>query len=39
MADIPQMHHSAEVVDSIGAFYFSPLDMIGFTLLGSISLV
>ena len=34
-----QMHHSAEVVDSIGAFYFSPLDMIGFTLLGSISLV
>ena len=39
MADIPQMHHSAEVVDSIGAFYFSPLDMIGFTLLGSMSLV
>ena len=34
-----QMQHSAEVVDSIGAFYFSPLDMIGFTLLGSMSLV
>lgn len=34
-----QMHHSAERVDTLGAFYFSPLDMIGFTLLGSISLV
>ena len=34
-----QMHHSAERVDAIGAFYFSPLDMIGFTLLGSLSLV
>lgn len=31
-----QMHHSAERVDTYGAFYFSPLDMIGFTLLGSI---
>lgn len=34
-----QMHHSAERVDVLGAFYFSPLDMIGFTLLGSLSLV
>lgn len=34
-----QMHHSAERVDTLGAFYFSPLDMIGFTLLASISLV
>lgn len=34
-----QMHHSAERVDALGAFYFSPLDMIGFTLLGSLSLV
>jgi sterol desaturase/sphingolipid hydroxylase (fatty acid hydroxylase superfamily) len=31
-----QMHHSAERIDTYGAFYFSPLDMIGFTLLGSI---
>lgn len=34
-----QMHHSAERVDVLGAFYFSPLDMIGFTLLGSLALV
>jgi sterol desaturase/sphingolipid hydroxylase (fatty acid hydroxylase superfamily) len=33
-----QMHHSAERVDTFGAFYFSPLDMAGFTLLGSLSL-
>jgi sterol desaturase/sphingolipid hydroxylase (fatty acid hydroxylase superfamily) len=33
-----QMHHSAERVDTYGAFYFSPLDMAGFTLLGSLSL-
>lgn len=31
-----QMHHSAERLDTYGAFYFSPMDMIGFTLLGSI---
>jgi sterol desaturase/sphingolipid hydroxylase (fatty acid hydroxylase superfamily) len=31
-----QMHHSAERMDTFGAFYFSPMDMIGFTLLGSI---
>ncbi len=34
-----QMHHSAERLDSYGAFYFSPLDMVGFTLLGSLCLV
>ncbi|WP_444998453.1 sterol desaturase family protein [Aliikangiella sp. IMCC44359] len=34
-----QMHHSAERIDTLGAFYFSPLDMIGFTMLGSLSLV
>jgi len=34
-----QMHHSAERIDSFGAFYFGPLDMVGFTLLGSLSLV
>jgi sterol desaturase/sphingolipid hydroxylase (fatty acid hydroxylase superfamily) len=33
-----QMHHSAERVDTYGAFYFSPLDMAGFTMLGSLSL-
>lgn len=31
-----QMHHSAERLDTYGAFFFSPMDMIGFTLLGSI---
>ena len=31
-----QMHHSAERMDTYGAFFFSPLDMIGFTVLGSI---
>ncbi|MES9991810.1 MAG: sterol desaturase family protein [Candidatus Thiodiazotropha sp.] len=33
-----QMHHSAERVDSFGAFYFSPMDMLGWTLLGSLCL-
>lgn len=33
-----QLHHSAERLDTFGAFYFSPLDMIGFTMLGSLSL-
>ena len=33
-----QMHHSAERIDTYGAFYFSPLDMAGFTLVGSLSL-
>ena len=31
-----QMHHSAERLDTFGAFFFSPLDMIGWTLLSSI---
>jgi len=34
-----QMHHSAERVDAYGAFFFSPMDMIGFTLLTSLTLV
>lgn len=33
-----QMHHSAERMDTYGAFYFSFFDMIGFTFLGSICL-
>lgn len=31
-----QMHHSAERIDTYGAFFFSPLDMIGWTVLGSV---
>ncbi len=34
-----QLHHSAERIDAFGAYYFSPLDMIGFTMIGSLSLV
>jgi sterol desaturase/sphingolipid hydroxylase (fatty acid hydroxylase superfamily) len=34
-----QMHHSAERIDVFGAFYFHPLDMVGFTLMGSLGLV
>lgn len=34
-----QMHHSAERMDTYGTFYFSIFDMIGFTILGSLSLV
>ncbi len=34
-----QMHHSAERVDIWGAFYFHPLDVVGFALLGSLCLV
>ncbi|HEX8622532.1 MAG TPA: sterol desaturase family protein [Allosphingosinicella sp.] len=34
-----QMHHSAERIDVWGAFYFSPLDMIGWAFLGSLVLV
>ena len=33
-----QMHHSAERVDSFGAFYFSPLDIAGFAMLSSLTL-
>ncbi len=31
-----QMHHSSERIDIPSTFYFSPMDMIAFTLLGSI---
>lgn len=31
-----QMHHSAERLDTYGAFFFSPFDMIGWTVLGSV---
>jgi len=31
-----QMHHSAERIDTYGAFYFSPVDMIGWTVLGTV---
>ena len=31
-----QMHHSAERLDTYGAFFFSPMDMIGFTIVGSV---
>ncbi len=34
-----QMHHSAERLDTYGAFWFSPADMIGWTFLGSLCLV
>jgi sterol desaturase/sphingolipid hydroxylase (fatty acid hydroxylase superfamily) len=34
-----QMHHSAERVDTFGAFYFSPLDIVGFTFLSSMALM
>jgi len=33
-----QMHHSAERLDTFGAFWFSPLDMIGWTALSSLCL-
>jgi len=33
-----QMHHSAERVDTFGTFYFSPLDIVGFTALSSLAL-
>jgi sterol desaturase/sphingolipid hydroxylase (fatty acid hydroxylase superfamily) len=33
-----QMHHSAERLDAASAFWFSPLDMVGWTLLSSVSL-
>ena len=34
-----QMHHSAERVDTYGAFFFSLMDMIGFTLLTSLAMI
>jgi len=33
-----QMHHSAERLDTFGAFWFSPLDMVGWTALFSLCL-
>jgi sterol desaturase/sphingolipid hydroxylase (fatty acid hydroxylase superfamily) len=36
---IHQMHHSAERLDTYGTFWFSPMDMIGWTLLSSLCLV
>jgi sterol desaturase/sphingolipid hydroxylase (fatty acid hydroxylase superfamily) len=33
-----QMHHSAERLDTFGAFWFSPYDMIGWTALSSLCL-
>ncbi len=33
-----QMHHSAERVDTLGAFYFSPMDAAGFAMIGSLTL-
>lgn len=34
-----QMHHAAERVDIWGAYYFHPIDMLGWALLGSLCLV
>jgi sterol desaturase/sphingolipid hydroxylase (fatty acid hydroxylase superfamily) len=33
---VHQMHHSAERIDTYSAFYFSPLDMVGWTFLSSL---
>ena len=33
---VHQMHHSSERLDIPSAFYFSPLDMLGWTVLGSL---
>jgi len=33
-----QMHHSAERLDTFGAFWFSPMDIVGFTMVGSVAL-
>lgn len=34
-----QFHHSAERLDTYGAFWFSPWDMVGWTLINSFALV
>jgi sterol desaturase/sphingolipid hydroxylase (fatty acid hydroxylase superfamily) len=34
-----QVHHSAERIDIFGAFYFHPLDVVGFAFVGSLALV
>src|SRR5919197_3512188 len=31
-----QMHHSAERIDTFGAFWFSPLDMLGWIVLSNL---
>ncbi|MDQ2702057.1 MAG: sterol desaturase family protein [Pseudomonadota bacterium] len=36
---VHQMHHSAERLDAAGAFWFSPLDMLAWTVLSSLCLV
>ncbi|HEX5658197.1 MAG TPA: sterol desaturase family protein [Polyangiales bacterium] len=33
-----QLHHSAERLDVSGAFWFSPFDMVGFTLVATLAL-
>lgn len=33
---VHQMHHSSERLDIPSAYYFSPLDMVGWTVLGSL---
>lgn len=33
-----QLHHSAERLDTFGALFHSPLDMLGFTFMGSLML-
>jgi sterol desaturase/sphingolipid hydroxylase (fatty acid hydroxylase superfamily) len=33
-----QLHHSAERLDTFGAFWFSPFDMVGWTMLSSVCL-
>lgn len=35
---VHQMHHSVERLDAYSAFWFSPLDMVGWTFLGSLVL-
>lgn len=34
-----QMHHSAERIEAVGAFFFHPLDMVGWTAVGSLAMV
>ena len=35
---VHQMHHSAERLDTWSAYWFSPLDMVGWTAVGSVAL-
>jgi len=34
-----QLHHSADRIDVYGAYYFHPIDILGFALVGSFALV